>query len=57
MSAASAVAQGQAVFADSFDTWRSAARALRVPDAAAREQAFDAIVVALERARQLGGTA
>ncbi|MET0855440.1 MAG: uracil-DNA glycosylase family protein, partial [Telluria sp.] len=28
--------------------------ALRVPDAAAREQAFDAIVVALERARQLG---
>ncbi|HEY1042832.1 MAG TPA: UdgX family uracil-DNA binding protein [Telluria sp.] len=31
--------------------------ALRVPDAAAREQAFDAIVVALERARQLGGTA
>jgi DNA polymerase len=28
--------------------------ALRVPDAASREQAFDAIVVALERARQLG---
>ena len=28
--------------------------ALRVPDAASREQAFEAIVVALERARQLG---
>jgi uracil-DNA glycosylase len=31
--------------------------ALRVPGSEARQQAFDAIVVALERARQLGGAA